>query len=215
MSRISADHLGYELYPPRRRSEPGYPRLDVWLSDQISGMHFDPRQLRLPVLDQSGGVEWTTIDHPYSGLSNLRLCAGPIDMLGFGEKRLELFSFGGELKIERSEEFTLVGLYSEAPYLVRFSTDAVTIRLMEEAELVLALRRGVWDEHPGEFDRRLSAAQPLELYHAILETILKRMKDLPSMYTESEQQFLYQLRSEREWIVEHLQFELRPLEDIL
>lgn len=215
MPDSQSDHLGYELYPPRRRSEPGYSRVDVWLSDRVSGKHFDPRQLRLPVVDEIGYVNWMMIDHPYTGASRLRLCAGPIDLIGYAEKRLEIFSFGGELAIERYDESTLVVLKSESPFLVRFNVDAAPILLIEEAELLLALRRGVWDEHPGEFDRRLSIAEPLELYHAILQNIRIRLKGLPQARTESERHLLHQLRLECESIAKQAQMDLRSLDDIL
>jgi hypothetical protein len=213
MSENQEHHLGYVLYPPRRQSEPGYARLEVWLSDQISGLHFDPLYLRVPVADEAG-MSWQNIDHPYHGEIHLRLCAGPIDVMGFGEKRLEAFIFGGELSIERGEDASQAVLSSEAPILVRTSSRNASILLMEEAELILALRRGVWDEHPGEFDRRLTAAQPLELYHAILENMMARMKELPMTRNEAEQQFLHQLREEKREIEEsgHL---LRTLDEIL
>ncbi len=213
MSENQEHHLGYVLYPPHRRSEPGYAGLEVWLSDQVSGLHFDPVYLRVPVADEAG-MSWQNIDHPYHGENHLRLCAGPIDVMGFGEKRLEAFSFGGELTIEPGEEASQAVLSSPAPILVRTSSRTASILLMEEAELLLALRRGVWDEHPGEFDRRLSAAQPIELYHAILESMLARLKELPMTLSEAEQHLLHQLREECREIEEsgHL---LHPLDDIL
>ena len=215
MSVLQEPHLGYVLHPARRPSEPGYSRLDVWLSDQVSGLHFDPRQLRLPVVDESGDLSWVMIGHPHYGADKFRMCAGPVDVTGFGDKRLEAFTFGGELVVETGDESTLAVLSSNAPVLVRVSSHAEAILLMEEAELVLALRRGVWDEQPGEFDRRLLAAEPLELYHAFLVTILMRIKSLPRVQSESEQHLLYQLRLEAENIEERAESAWRSLEEIL
>jgi hypothetical protein len=214
MSVSPSSHLGYVLYPPRRHSEPGYSRLDIWLSDLVSGLHFDPLQIRLPIAGESGGYNWATIDHPYTGAHRLRICAGPVDIMGYGEKRLEAFTFGGELVIQPGEEFTLATLSSEAPILVRVGSQLEAIYLMEEAELLLALRRGVWDEQTEEFDRRLLAAEPVELYHAFLHTVRARMKELPAR-TEADQHMLYQLRLEIENIEEHMQSAGRPLEEIL
>ena len=215
MNETQTPHLGYELHPARRHSEPGYARLDVWLSDQVSGLHFDPRQMRLPVAGESGGYNWATIDHPYAGAPRLRICAGPVDVMGFGDKRLEAFTFGGELVIQPGETSTLASLTSPAPVLVRVSSHVASVFLMEEAELLLALRRGVWDEQEGEFDRRLLRTEPLELYHAFLEAVQERMKSLPRARTESEQGLLYQLRLETESIEDLVKFTLRPLEEIL
>jgi len=215
MSVSQAPHLGYVLYPARRHSEPGYSRLDVWLSDTVSGLHFDPVQMRLPVADESGGLSWVTVGHPHYGANRLRICAGPVDVIGFGDKRLEVFTFGGELVIEAGDESTLAALKSEAPILVRVGSHAAAILLMEEAELILALRRGVWDEQPGEFERRLLAVEPLELYHAFLETIRARMKGLPRIQNESDQHLLYQLRLEVEHIEVQANFISRSLEEVL
>jgi hypothetical protein len=215
MSDSTTPHLGYVLHPARRHSEPGYARLEVWLSDHASGLHFDPLHIRLPVAGEEGGYNWATIDHPYIGATRLRICAGPVDVIGFGEKRLEAFTFGGELVIRPGEESTLASLSSAAPVLVRVSSQAASIFLMEEAELLLALRRGVWDEQPGEFDQRLLAADPLELYHALLMAIVERMDSLPYTHTESEQQMRYRLRQEIESVENEAQSLLRPLADIL
>lgn len=215
MNASETSHLGYVLSPPRRHNEPGYSCLDVWLTDLPSGLHFDPRQLRLLTQDESGDLGWTTIEHPNIGAGRLRACAGPVDLIGFGEKRLEVFTFGGELVVKTEEEYTLAVLSSEAPILARVSSHAESVLLMEEAEVLLALRRGVWDEQPGEFDRRLMAAEPLELYHAFLETILTRMKSLPRLRGESDQHLLYQLRLEVDYLEEHVSRTYRPIDTIL
>jgi hypothetical protein len=187
----------------------------VWLSDRVSGLHFDPLQIRLPIAGESGGYNWGTIDHPYIGARRLHICAGPVDVMGYGEKRLEAFTFGGELVIQPEEEYTLATLDSEAPILVRVGSQMAAVFLMEEAELLLALRRGVWDEQSEEFDRRLLAAKPLELYYAFLQTIRVRMKALPRASTESDLHMLYQLHLEIENIEEQLHSTGRSLEEIL
>lgn len=215
MTGSQGSHLGYVLYPARRGSEPGYSRVDIWLSDTISGLHFDPREMRLPVADDSGGLSWVTIGFPHYVGDKLRICAGPIDVTGFGEKRLDAFSFGGELLIEASETSTRAMLKSAAPILVRIGAHPATALLIEEAELVLALRKGVWDEQPGEFERRLLLADPLELYHAFLETVLARMKSMPRDDNDSEQHLRYQLRQELESIENDSRSALRRIEDIL
>lgn len=215
MKNIHEPHLGYVLYPARRDSDPGYSRVDIWLSDTVSGLHFDPRELRLPVADDAGGLSWVTVGHPHYGADRLRVCAGPVDVTGFGGKRRELFTFGGELVVEEGPDATLATLKSEAPVLVQVGPSISSASLMEEAEVVLALRRGVWDEQPGEFDNRLLAADPLELYNAFLTTILARLISLPHGEDEDTQHLIYQLRHEIKWLEEHSQSAFRSIEDIL
>jgi hypothetical protein len=214
MKSNQTPHLGYVLHPARRDSEPGYSRVEVWLSDTISGLHFDPRVMRLPVADDSGGISWVTVGHPHYVGDRLRVCAGPIDVIGFGDKRLNVFTFGGELAIKDGEESTLAAMTSEAPILVRIGPHPVTALLMEEAELILALRRGAWDEQPGEFERRLLLVEPLELYHAFLEIVLARMQSVPGEH-EGEQQLRYQLRREMESIESQASTAFRRLDEIL
>lgn len=215
MENPPTHNLGYVLYPPRRKTDPGYSQLDIFLSDRISGLHFDPKQLRLPIVDDVNGVSMARLDHPYVGQLNLRLCAGPIDLYGYEDKRLEIFTFGGQVVITPGDEYSRVEMKSEAPILVRVGPQESATLLMEEAELLLALRRGVWDEHPGEYEKRLSSQEPLELYHALLEAILERVRTIPDIYREADHTLLYQFQLEAEAIEELSEVSLRPLADIL
>ena len=215
MTSSPEPHLGYVLHPALLQSEPGYSRLDIWLSDHVSGLHFDPRQLRLPIASESGEVSYITVDHPHYGADKLRVCAGPLDVIGWGEKRLEVFTFGGELTVQTGTESSLAVLSSDAPVLVRVGASAAAVTLMEESELILALRKGVWDEQPGEFDRRLLLAEPLELYHAFLVSYLERVKSLPRIENESERHLLYELRQEVEHIEDHTDSGRRSIDEIL
>jgi hypothetical protein len=188
--------LGYTLHPPRRHSEPGYSGLDVILECVPTGRHFDPQRMRLGIADETGGICMVMLGHPWIGGCHQRACAGPVDVFGYGDKRLEVFTFGGDIVIKPCDECTLITLNSDAPILVRVSTYSTASLFMEEAEALLAMRRGAWGHDPEAFDHRLALAQPLELYHASADVILGRLKALPVTEGDIEERLMSQLRAE-------------------
>jgi hypothetical protein len=188
--------LGYVLHPPRRRSEPGYAGIDVVLEKLPTGRHFDPKKIRLGLVDKNGEINIVTLEHPCVGEDHLRACAGPVDVFGYNDKRLEVFTFGGEMLIEPGDDCTRARLRSDAPVLVRVSAFSTAGLFMEEAEAVLALRRGAWGHDPETFDQRLAIAKPLVLYYAFVSAILERLKALPVTEGDIEERLMYQLHAE-------------------
>ena len=171
--------LGYILYPRRRPHEPGYPRLDVILRTTPTGHHFDPLQVRLNVVASDLGVTRLAIEHPWPDSDDYTVCAGTVELVDRKRKHLEAFTFGGALHIKPEEEETILVLTSPAPILLPAESSLEQL-LVDEVEIILAQRQAIREIEPGLYEKRLAAAPPLELYHAILSAILERYRLLPS-----------------------------------
>jgi hypothetical protein len=207
--------LGYILYPRRRPTEPGYPRLDVVLRAIPSEEHFDPTQVLLTALDPVRGVTQLTLEHPWPCPETYPVCAGPVDLIDRKGKHLDLFNFGGSLQIEPEEEQTTLVFTSPAPILL--TTESSHDRLLvEEAEILLAERQAAREVTPGVYDQHLQEAPPLELYHAMLVAIQERYRHLPLSENEVILKFKHILREERAATEEELsELHRRPLEGLL
>jgi hypothetical protein len=208
-------NLGYILYPRRRPTEPGYPRLDVILRTTPSEHHFDPVQVLLTAVDRIQGVSFLTLQHPLPRRETYPVCAGPIDLIDRLGKHLDIFSFGGSLQIEPEEEHTTLVFTSPAPILLTAESPLDRL-LVEEAEILLAQRQAAREVTPGLYDQHLQEAPPLELYHAMLAAIQERYQHLPPSENELTLKFRHILRVELEATEEELsELHRRPLEGLL
>jgi hypothetical protein len=186
---------GYILAPARRSSEPGAAKLQIFLEAKPSSEHFDPKSVLISVLDERGGVTPISIEHPWASGRELRVCAGPFDLIDRKDKHVEGFTYGGELHIEVGETTTKLTLESPAPILVR-PNHALANLLAEESEILLAKRRAtVNDEEVVE--QHLAEAEPLQLYKACLDELEERQQRLPPGDDALMMKFKHMVKEER------------------
>jgi len=191
----SPETFGYTLYPSRRPSEVGYSRLDVTFRAQPTGLHFDPEALRLTVAAPQGGLDSLKVAHPWVGERHYQACAGQVDLSDRLDKKVEAFTFGGELSIASFGEETCASLQSAAPLLLCRSLESVPSMLAQESEILLAERRAAWSHAPQVFEQRMVNAAPLVLYQACLHAILRRFEHFPNPGEEIVH-FVHVLRAE-------------------
>ncbi len=167
--------LGYHFYPPQEMHHPGHPRLDVFLSARPSGQHFDPLRAEYPAPAAHGGIEALTVQHPWSRAKQYRVCAGRIlltDRLG---KRVEAFSYGGDLQIETRALQTHCALRSAAPIFALYGPLGLPMWLAAETEILLAcLEARVDRQGARDFDERLARMAPQTLYVCSLQALLEK-----------------------------------------
>lgn len=195
--------LGYVFLPSRRHSEPGFSRLDIVLRAKPTEHHFDPHTVRVIVAQEHGPGYWM-IQHPWSGNQSLRICAGQLDLIDRFDKRVEVFTFGGELEIDGSEDYTSVIITSPAPILVFHTKESAASLLAEEAEILIAERVAEDETEPGRFDIRLVSVEPMSLYRSILSAIQARVLDLPRNTGEIWLHFYAILKEETRYLEESL-----------
>jgi hypothetical protein len=217
MTNTHPNHLdlGYTLYPPRRPHEPGYPRLDVILRATPTGQHFDPLRVHLDVVVPPQDMTCLAVEHPWDGLDDYTVCAGIVDLIDQKGKHLDAFTFGGGLHIQNEEEHTLLVLTSPAPILLPAESPLDQL-LVDEIKIVLAERQAIQEVEPGLFDKRLIAAPPLELYHAISVAVLERYHRQHSSEDELILKLQHTLRVEIEVIAGQLSImNRRPIDQLL
>ena len=207
--------LGYILYPRQRPHAPGYARLDVILRTIPTEHHFDPLQVHLSVVTPDHDVIRLTVEHPWPRPKDYPVCAGPVELVDLKGKHLGAFTFGGAVHIQPEEERTTLVLTSPAPILLPAEGPLDRI-LVEEVEIIFAQRQAAQEATPDLYEKHLAEAPPLELYHAMLATILERYRHLPYSENELILKFKHTLRAEIEAVQDQLsELHRRSIEGLL
>jgi len=182
---------GYEFYPRAYPHAPGHPRLDITIPKTPTGRHFDPVTVQLLVRARShiksGGVETIRIHHPWPHESHFQACAGRIIIEDRYDKKVEAFTFGGNLNILIEERDTQCVFESPAPILELISTSSIATVLAEETEILLAERRAEWLPDIEAYEQRLTNVSPLDLYTTCLETLRQKHEHTQHLIEETHQ----------------------------
>jgi hypothetical protein len=211
------DSYGYFYHPPIHPGEIGAPRLDIYLRETPSSEHFDPERVIVSVVGEQAEPQAIEIYHPWDYEQEYKVTAGRLLMADRREKRLDAFTYGGRLAITNDGSETKCVLVSPAPILNLAPPLNAADFLATETEILLAERRAFWEVRPDEFDHRLAAAEPLELFHAVLDTLREKFRHFPSSDNDLLRQFIHYLNEESRTIHEQHNLTLlaRPLADIL
>jgi hypothetical protein len=173
-------HLGYNLHDRPYPHAPGCLQLDVILTRTPSEHHFDPERMHLEMATGIGSVAGLTVSHPWQrGTEPVRICAGHVILEDRVKKRVEFLTLGGSLTIEPGTDATLCTLVSEAPIIELGFNRGVGQLLAEEIEVILARERAKWEVRSGEFERRLTSADPAALYEACLSEVRMKFRSIP------------------------------------
>jgi hypothetical protein len=160
---------GYFFHSQERSDSPGHPQLDVFLRSVPTEKHFDPVKMTINVAVGGKDIEFIKVHHPWSLLEHYRVCSGRVILQDRKGKKVEAFTFGGDLQIESKEEVTIGNLTSPAPILELTSTSSFPSLLAEETEIIFAERRAEWEPDHTTFNKKLIMADPFVLYCACLE----------------------------------------------
>jgi hypothetical protein len=117
--------------------------------------------------------------HPWTQDNVYRVCTGEIDIEDVRGEHVKALIFGGELRIDSDARRTVCQIISPAP-LLEHSRQTLSLEehLIEEVYLLFAQRRAAQDDDV--FDRRLAAADPLQLYHACLVALDEKFAHFPA-----------------------------------
>ena len=172
------EQLGYHFHPPLDAHAIGHPQLDVVIRPAPSGEHFDPESFVCPVATDSGLFELHVL-HPWTQDPSYHVGAGEIVVEDARHKQVKAFTFGGALQIEADARRTLCQLASPAPLLMHAQQiSSLDESLIEEVQVLFAERRAAQDNDV--FDRRLAAADPLQLYQACLVALNEKFAHFPA-----------------------------------
>ncbi len=170
--------LGYVFYPLEISDHPGYQRMDVIIQQEPTNRHYDPEQAQYHVVAPTGNIEHITISHPWTLGTRYQVCAGRIFLTDRKGKRVEAFSFGGDLQILSAANHTVCGLQSTAPIFHLVTIADLPMWITAEVEILLAERKAHWDPtHPHDFEEKLVKANPFLLYASCLKAIQDKAAD--------------------------------------
>jgi hypothetical protein len=173
----ATEQLGYCFHPSREAPAIGHSQLDVVIHPTPTGEHFDPESFACR-LAASGSAQ-LHVTHPWTQETSFRVCAGEIDIEDKRHEHVKAFTFGGELRIDSDARRTLCQLTSPAPLLEHArQTPTLEEHLIEEVVILFAERRAAQDDDV--FDRRLAAADPLQLYQACLAALDEKFEHFPA-----------------------------------
>jgi hypothetical protein len=107
-----------------------------------------------------------------------QVCAGRIILSDRKGKRVEAFSFGGDLEIITDEKETVAVLKSPAPIFHLGRVRCLSMWVASEAEIILARQKAHCDAiSPHYFGEHLAQIDPLLLYASSLEVMQDRPCD--------------------------------------
>ena len=164
--------LGFIFYPSEIPHYPGHPRLDVILTEHPTERHFDPTKVQYQIASPQNRIEHLTIHHPWTSGNKYRVCAGRIFIADRIGKRVEAFTFGGELQVFSDQQHTICALISSAPILDLCAAHNLPMWLTAEVEILLAEQKAHGSSHhDDEVDLHLASLDPLLLYASCLQAL--------------------------------------------
>jgi hypothetical protein len=177
---IDAEELGYSFLPAEAH-EIGHAQLTVVIRPAPTEQHFDPEVAVCTVAAIGGGVSALRVHHPWVLDTPYRVCAGHIYLEDRKGKQVTAFTFGGTLHIDSDVHRTVFHFTSPAPILEHSrQRDTLEVLLGEEVEILFAERRAAARNQADGFDRRLAAADPLQLYLACLAALRTKIDQWPA-----------------------------------
>lgn len=198
---MTTERLGYVLYPPRRHSEPGYPRMDVNLCTVPSELHFDPERIDVETCGHYG-IENFTITHPWHNEKYYQIPAGYIHMEDRLNKVIEAFTFGGYVDIGSINNCTRCSFYSTAPILLSYQEQTPASIFIDEVEILLAERRAASSDHIEKYNQDLCQADPLTLYYACLKAVRDRLNHISRHQDEYSTRLIHIIKDELSYLEE-------------
>ncbi len=169
MGAMNEPDLGYVFFSGQSCLGDG--PLDVILREKPTQAHFDPEKIHV-IVNAQRGVQTLDIHHPWRLGTTHQVCAGHIRISDRFQKRINVFTFGGQLRITAVADHTLCQFTSPAPFLELTDGCPTTLLFANEIDILLAKERARLNPRTaGDFDAKLIAVDPLQLYICCLNTI--------------------------------------------
>ena len=162
--------LGYRLSPHVYAHAPGSPRLEVNLYGLPTLQHFDPRKMVLKVRSLKGLPTDLAITPPWDFFDTYQACVGHVVLYDRKDKRVNLYTYGGDLKIHNEGDKTHCVLESEAPIMILGELSGFATILADETEILIAEAFANSEHDTEHFLSRLASVKPLQMYASCLKS---------------------------------------------
>ena len=199
----SVQPWGYCLQPKFHHNGIGFSGLLVAIRPHPTEAHYDPESVQLRLRDDNGAAQWVSLHQRAPFQQPVRVCPGHITLDDRREKKVEFFTFGGQIRPVLTETVTVYAITSPVPILgiTPPSLNTVAEKLALKAETALARADACWKRDRDGFRRCLGSVDPLVLYAAILEAVLCR-DDMPPVLCADNRTLAQAARQERRWLQE-------------
>jgi hypothetical protein len=194
MGAMNETDLGYIFYPGQ--SQFGDERLDVVLRREPTKEHFDPAKIHLQVKTPRG-IQTLDIHHPWRQSGEDQLCAGHIRIFDRYQKFIDVFSFGGQVKITAVTDKTTCVINSPAPLLELTAGNIIDTLFANEIDILMAqLKARLNPRFPSEFDGKLAVLEPMGFYVSCLSALRKKFSYNNIYFDPTHQRFKHKLNLE-------------------
>lgn len=172
--------LGYLFYEPAYPEAPGSSKLVVNIYNEPTCEHYDPDEVIFPTVNEDGGFEQVLINHPWANVRQFRVSIGRIRLRDRFDKRVLIFTFGGEVGIEVTDKKTVCCITSTAPILLIDHYASFQRVIAEEVEIMLAKNAAQKLPHIDEYYTWIASLEPWEFYVRSLVEIHEKFARFPN-----------------------------------
>ena len=181
-------NLGYKLYPPAYSHAPGHARVDVLIWNEPTHRHFDPESMELSVISDKRRPISLKISHRQYAESVQReklferhyeVAASVIRIVDRKHKVVEFFTCGGDFWVNHRMPFSLCILKSPAPIMPMNHGNTISVLLVEQLLILLAMRRADWIFDKNKYESRLADIKPFDFYTACLVSLREKYAHFP------------------------------------
>ncbi|MGD2246603.1 MAG: hypothetical protein PVI11_08660 [Candidatus Aminicenantes bacterium] len=175
------NHLSYAIHEERKDPKAGFHRLDIILRETTEDQLYGVREIELRLLtperkqDAIRGNK-TTFTHQWKQDKTYKVVPGRIYLTYEGGKKLEFFTFGGNISIQGDEEKTHCTLESPAPIFQLNEVETLNTAFIEEVEILLAQEHAKWGDDDQVYWKHITQTPPLTLYASCLFTLQEKLE---------------------------------------
>ncbi|MFO8035518.1 MAG: hypothetical protein R6U57_02690 [Anaerolineales bacterium] len=173
--------IGFALKEERKGERPGFHRLDIILSDKTEGPLHKVEAVELRVLSpatkqNATEVSKMTVGSQWNQEKEYKVVPGRVNLVSEEGKKLEFFTFGGDLNIRGGKKTTHCTLRSPAPIYSITEMESVTTVFIDEVEIMLAEEHAKWGDDDQNFWNHIAQIPPQTCYASCLVTLREKLE---------------------------------------
>jgi hypothetical protein len=171
--------------------------LEFIIRQDIEQSTFSPQHVALNVTSRENIPEGIRIFHPWTFQTNYRVTLGRVEMRASGDRKVVLFTFGGNLHLDNHDKY-LTGLHeSPAPiFLLKEDINTVHTLLADQVMILLKTHSSADDVSQRTMQENLAGAHPLQLYISCLKTLQEKYRDHTSKNMPHVHDFVHFIQNE-------------------
>jgi hypothetical protein len=169
---------GYILHPQDDLKSGGSAALEFIIHPGVEQSIFSPQHVSLNVISREKTPENLRIFHPWTFQSEYRVTLGRVEMRASDDRKVVLFTFGGDLQIDNHDQY-LTGMHRSPAPIFLLKEDINTVHNLFADQVMILLKTHSFAEEAAQraIQTSLAGAHPLHLYISCLKTLQVKYKD--------------------------------------